>query len=180
MSNEELWKKNHENKEKGENDMCKGGKVGRKFPQLTNSYDEDQIEKKKEKNERKRENKGKNKKERKKEKKKEGRKSKKKKKEFGWDKIRPKEKRNKKGKRRKAKKEKKSDRGKANGERERNGREKKMEIFQTFRRLELDRPRRNVDPHIASYARVPKSWSFVKLHEVGNFPTRIIFNLKAI
>ena len=26
--------------------MCQGGKVGRKFPHLTNSYAEDQIEKK--------------------------------------------------------------------------------------------------------------------------------------
>ena len=25
---------------------------------------------------------------------------------------------------------------------------------------------------------VPKSWSFIKLHEVGNFPTWIIFSLK--
>ena len=48
MSNEELWeKKNHENKENEENDMCQGGKVGRKFPHLTNSFDEDQIEIKK-------------------------------------------------------------------------------------------------------------------------------------
>ena len=31
-----------------------------------------------------------------------------------------------------------------------------------------------------SYAWAPKSWNFVKLHEVGNFPTLIIFSLKAI
>ena len=31
--------------------------------------------------------------------------------------------------------------------------------------------RRKVDPCIASYAWVPKSGSFVKLHEVENFPT---------
>ena len=31
--------------------------------------------------------------------------------------------------------------------------------------------RRQVDPRIASYTWVPKSWSFVKLHEVENFPT---------
>ena len=30
--------------------------------------------------------------------------------------------------------------------------------------------RRKVDPRIISYAWVPKSWNFVKLHEVGNFP----------
>ena len=40
--------------------------------------------------------------------------------------------------------------------------------------------RRKVDPRIASYAWVPKSWSFVKLHEVGNFPTLNIFSLKAM
>ena len=37
-----------------------------------------------------------------------------------------------------------------------------------------------VDPHIASYTWVPKSWSFVKFHEVENFPTLVISNLKAI
>ena len=31
--------------------------------------------------------------------------------------------------------------------------------------------RRKVDPRIASYVWVPKSWSFVKLHKVENFPT---------
>ena len=40
--------------------------------------------------------------------------------------------------------------------------------------------RRKVDPRIASYAWVPKSWSFVKLHEVGNFPTWNIFSIKAM
>ena len=67
-------KKKHENKENGENDMCHGGKVGRKFPHLTKSYDEDQIERKKKKNEKKREKKGKIEKKEKKEKKKKGRK----------------------------------------------------------------------------------------------------------
>ena len=28
-----------------------------------------------------------------------------------------------------------------------------------------------VDPRIECYKWVPKSWSFVKLHDVGNFPT---------
>ena len=37
-----------------------------------------------------------------------------------------------------------------------------------------------VDLRIASYAWAPKSWSFVKLHEVGNFPTCVISSLKAI
>ena len=40
--------------------------------------------------------------------------------------------------------------------------------------------RRKVDPRIANYTLVPKSWSFVKLHEVENFPTWNIFNLKAM
>ena len=40
--------------------------------------------------------------------------------------------------------------------------------------------RRKVDPRIASYAWVQKSWSFIKLHEVGNFPTCNISNLKSI
>ena len=31
-----------------------------------------------------------------------------------------------------------------------------------------------------SYAWTPKSWSFIKLHEVGNFPTCVISSLKAI
>ena len=31
-----------------------------------------------------------------------------------------------------------------------------------------------------SYALAPKSWSFVKLHEVGNFPTCVISSLKVI
>ena len=31
-----------------------------------------------------------------------------------------------------------------------------------------------------SYAWTPKSWSFVKLHEVGNFPACVISSLKDI
>ena len=37
-----------------------------------------------------------------------------------------------------------------------------------------------VDLRDKSYAWTPKSWSFVKLHEVENFPTCVISNLKAI
>ena len=37
-----------------------------------------------------------------------------------------------------------------------------------------------VDLHDESYAWTPKSWSFIKLHEVGNFPTCVISSLKAI
>ena len=34
-----------------------------------------------------------------------------------------------------------------------------------------------VDLRDESYAWTPKSWSFVKLHEVGNFPTCVISNI---
>ena len=37
-----------------------------------------------------------------------------------------------------------------------------------------------VDLRDESYAWTPKSLSFVKLHEVGNFPTCVISSLKAI
>ena len=37
-----------------------------------------------------------------------------------------------------------------------------------------------VDPCDKSYAWAPKSWSFVKLHEVRNFLTCVISSLKAI
>ena len=37
-----------------------------------------------------------------------------------------------------------------------------------------------VDLRNENYAWAPKSWSFVKLHKVGNFPTCVISNLKAI
>ena len=37
-----------------------------------------------------------------------------------------------------------------------------------------------VDLRDESYAWTPKSWSFVKLHEVGNFPNCVISSLKAI
>ena len=37
-----------------------------------------------------------------------------------------------------------------------------------------------VDPCDESYAWAPKSWSFVKLHEVGNFPTCAISSLNDI
>ena len=37
-----------------------------------------------------------------------------------------------------------------------------------------------VDPRNEGYAWVPKTWSFDKLHIVGNFPTCLIYSLKAI
>ena len=40
--------------------------------------------------------------------------------------------------------------------------------------------RDNVDPYSESYVWVPESESFDKLQEVGDFPTRFIFSLKAI
>ena len=60
-------------------------------------------------------------------------------------------------------------------EREKGERETKREIFLAFRRSKLNGPRRKVDPHNVGYAWVPKSSSFIKLREVGNFPTLIIF-----
>ena len=65
----------------------------------------------------------------------------------------------------------KSDRGEKEKtwEKRKIGGEKKREISQAFRWLNLD-----------GYSWVPKSRSFVKLQEVGNFPTWIISSLKAI
>ena len=65
------------------------------------------------------------------------------------------------------------------GERKKGG-EKKREIFPAFRRSNLDGPRIKVDPRNEGYMWVPKSGSFVKLQNVGNFPTLIIFSLKVI
>ena len=68
-------------------------------------------------------------------------------------------------------------------EREERGRERNSTL--SLRSMEI-RPsvfvgaKDKVDPRIASYSWVPKSSSFVKLHEVENFPTWIIFSLKAI
>ena len=60
------------------------------------------------------------------------------------------------------------------------GEKRKREIFQAFQRSNLDGPRVKVDPRNEGYVWVPKSKSFVKLQEVGNFPTWIIFSLKSI
>ena len=40
--------------------------------------------------------------------------------------------------------------------------------------------RGKVGPRNMGYAWIPKSWSFVKLHKVENFPTWNIYNLKVI
>ena len=37
-----------------------------------------------------------------------------------------------------------------------------------------------VDPRNEGYAWTPKYWSFVKLHEVGNFPICVISSLKVM
>ena len=63
---------------------------------------------------------------------------------------------------------------------------KKIKVFRfSLRSTEIEpsvfvEARRKVDPHITSYVWVPKSWSFVKLQEIGNFPTLNIFSLKAM
>ena len=57
---------------------------------------------------------------------------------------------------------------------------KKKEVFLAFRWSNLDGPRVKVNPCNEGYAWVLKSGSFVKLQELGNFPTWIIFNLKVI
>ena len=81
----------------------------------------------------------------------------------------------------KSKKGKKKEKKKDNrrGEREKIGeREKKSFFFSSLiskiygnRIVGFHRSKRQVGPRIESYAWVPKSWSFVKLHEVGNFLT---------
>ena len=91
-------------------------------------------------------------------------------------------------KKRKKKKRKKKEGGQTKGEREksdrereRKGREKQKGRFSHHSdgRISMVREKK-VDPCIASYARIPKSWSFVKLHEIRNFPTWIISSLKTI
>ena len=75
----------------------------------------------------------------------------------------------------KRKTNKEEERGKTDKEREEERERKKMGIFLAFQRSKLDGLRRKVDPRIAGYVWIPKSWNFVKLREVGNFPTLIIF-----
>ena len=72
-------------------------------------------------------------------------------------------------------------------EREREEKEGEM-LFFSFLRFSLRsmeiRPwvfigaKGKVYPHDESYAWTQKSWSFIKLHEVGNFPTCVISSLK--
>ena len=63
--------------------------------------------------------------------------------------------------------------------------EKSREINFSLRSMEIGSwvfigAKSKVDPRIASYTWVPKSWNFVKLHKVGNFLTWVISNLKVI
>ena len=70
-------------------------------------------------------------------------------------------------KRRKEKREKNNKRESKQGKIEK----RKRRIFPVFGRSNPEGPRVKVDICIVSYAWVPISWSFVKLHEVRNFPT---------
>ena len=66
---------------------------------------------------------------------------------------------------------------------EKRGRERNSTLSLRSMEIELSvfiRARGKVHLRDKSYAWVPKSWSFVKLHEVGNFPTLNIFNLKVM
>ena len=78
--------------------------------------------------------------------------------------------------RKKEKKEVKNGRRGADGKEE--SKEREREFFFSLlskiyrnRTLGFRRSKRQVGPHIESYAWVPKSWSFVKLYEVRNFLT---------
>ena len=61
--------------------------------------------------------------------------------------------------------------GENRGEEKRRKKGEEKGNFPTFRRSKLDGRRVKVDPRNESYAWEPKSWSFVKLHDVENFPT---------
>ena len=83
-------------------------------------------------------------------------------------------------------KEKRKEKGRKRiGEREIKRKEKKMgfsllsKIYGS-RAVGFLRSKGKVDPRNESYVCVPKSGSFVKLQEVGNFPTWIISSLKSI
>ena len=49
-----------------------------------------------------------------------------------------------------------------------------------LRRLKLDGPSTKVVTSSAIYVWTQKTWSFDKLHKVGDFPTRFTLSLKAI
>ena len=85
----------------------------------------------------------------------------------------------------KEKEKEKKKRKKERVRREKRGREKKgikrkMEDFLALQRSKLDGPSIKVGTRIAIYMWTPKTWSFDKLHKVGDFPTRFTLSLKAI
>ena len=56
----------------------------------------------------------------------------------------------------------------------------KKRIFPGFGRSTFESSRTKVGARSGIYVWTPKSWSFDKLQEVGYFPTRFIFSLKAL
>ena len=88
-----------------------------------------------------------------------------------------------KGKRKKeAKKNKRSHRERKKKERKKRKGEKKKkrEDFPALQRSKLDGPGTKVFTRSAIYVWTPKTWSFDKLHKVGDFHTRFTLSLKAI
>ena len=66
-------------------------------------------------------------------------------------------------------------------ERKRKGKGKgKREDFSALRRLNLDGPNTKVGTCSTIYMWTPRTWSFDKLHKVGNFPTLFTFSLKVV
>ena len=55
-----------------------------------------------------------------------------------------------------------------------------MEDFSELHQSKLDSPSTKVVTRSAIYVWIPKTWSFDKLHNVENFPTRFTFNLKVV
>ena len=58
-----------------------------------------------------------------------------------------------------------------------------LRFFLRFMKIGLQifvRAEGKIDLRDESYAWTPKSWSFVKLHEIENFPICVISSLKAI
>ena len=88
----------------------------------------------------------------------------------------------KKKRKREEKKERGRERERAEKERERKGK-RGFRFSLRYTKIGLSvfiRARGKIGPRNEGYAWVPKFWSFVKPQEVENFPTLIIFNLKAI
>ena len=84
---------------------------------------------------------------------------------------------------RKEKERKRGKRGKCFLERKgrkRRRRKGKRKIFPGFERSTFESSSTKVGARSGIYVWTPKSWSFFKLQEVGYFPTRFIFSLKAL